>query len=300
MNVFLVAFRASRYAPVPLTRGLLWSGTMLQWARRAKPARRLEDNLHRVTGLEGRELRALSRKGMASAARYYAETFELGRMSEATVDARVRVEDPHGALDRIATAGGRGVLALSHSGNWDLAGAYACRHIARVVTVAEILEPREVFDEFVALREGIGMTVLGHEGGVTFRELIRIGRSADPGIICLLADRDLSGSGVEAGMWGEGVKVAPGPAALAVATGLPLIPVHVRYERLHGRRRRAARSRWGVVLHFGPPVAPDDAPADDRVGHLTRSWVQFIAAGIQEHPEDWHMLQRFGWTETAG
>ncbi len=294
MNGMLLAFRASRYAPRSLTRVLLWAGFDAQWRRRAKPARRLEDNLHRVTGLEGAELRALSRAGMASAARYYAETFELGRMTDRVVDARVRVEDPHGARARVA-ADGTAVLALSHSGNWDLVGAYACRHIAPVTSVAEILKPREVFDEFVALREKVGMTILGHEGGSTFRELIRLGKRQG-GLMCLLADRDLSGSGIEVDMWGHGVKVAPGPAALAVAIGAPLIPVHVYYERLHGRRRLAARSRWGVVLHFGPASLPDDAPAEDRVGHLTRAWVQFLAAEIARHPQDWHMLQRFGWT----
>ncbi|WP_082099386.1 phosphatidylinositol mannoside acyltransferase [Demequina maris] len=298
MNGMLLAFRASRYAPRSLTRGLLWSGTMLQWARRAKPARRLEDNLHRVTGLEGAELRALSRRGMASTARYYAETFELGRMTPAVVDARVRLDDPHDALSRIK-ADGRAVLALSHSGNWDLVGAFACRHILPVVSVAEVLKPREVFDEFVALREKVGMRILGHEGGSTFRELIRITRT-DNVLVCLLADRDLSGSGIEVDMWGHGVKVAPGPAALAAATGAPLFPVHVHYERLRGRARLRARSRWGVVLRFGPVIERADAPADDRVGHLSRAWVQFMSEAIGDHPEDWHMLQRFGWTETNG
>lgn len=297
MNGALLAFRASRHAPVSLTRGLLWAGTMLQWARRSRPARRLEDNLHRVTGLEGRELRTLSRRAMASTARYYAETFEIGQLAPATIDARVRVVDPGGAIARIQ-ADGRSVLALSHSGNWDLVGAYACRHIGPVVTVAEILKPRELFDAFVELREGLGMTVLGHEGGATFRELIRIGRTQG-GVMCLLADRDLSGSGVEVEMWGHGVKVAPGPAALAVATDSVLIPVMVHYERLHGARRRAARSRWGVVLTFGPQLAHAEAPAEDRVGHLTRAWTGWVADRIAEHPEDWHMLQRFGWTEPA-
>ncbi|WP_062386983.1 phosphatidylinositol mannoside acyltransferase [Demequina iriomotensis] len=296
MNGLLFAFRASRYAPRSLTRALMWAGFTAQWARHAKPARRLEDNLHRVTGLEGRELRALSRRGMASAARYYAETFELGRMTGATIDARVRVEDPHGAVARIQ-GDGRAVLALSHSGNWDLVGAYACRHILGVVSVAEVLKPREVFDEFVALREKVGMRILGHEGGSTFRELIRIGKR-DGGLICLLADRDLSGTGLEVDMWGHGVKVAPGPAALSAAIGAALIPVHVHYERLHGRGRWAARSRWGVVLRFGAILEPDDAPAESRVEHLTRGWVQFMGEAIEDHPEDWHMLQRFGWTES--
>ncbi len=294
MNGFLLAVRASRGVPVSLIRALAWAATMLQWARRAKPARRLEDNLHRVTGLEGRALRRLSRRGMASAGRYYAETLELPRISGEALDARVRMDNADETLARVARDG-RIVIVLSHSGNWDIVGAYACRNIAPVTSVAEVLRPREVFDEFIALREGVGMRILGHEGGSTFRELIRIGRT-DGGLLCLLADRDLSGSGVVAEIAGHEARVAPGPAALAVATGSALVPLMVHYERLRGRRRRIARSRWGVVMSFGPIQEPADAPPEDRTGHLTRAWAAFLGEQIAAHPEDWHMLQRFGWT----
>lgn len=295
MNAFLFAFRASRYVPVSVIRAAMWTGSMAQWARRARPVVRLEDNLHRVTGLEGRELRRLSRAGMVSSARYYAETFELGRLSSATIDARVRMEGGQPVADLLARDG-RVVLVLGHSGNWDLVGANACLHLARVTAVAEVLEPREVFDEFVALREKVGMQILGHEGSATFRELIRIART-EGGLLCLVADRDLSGSGIVADFAGHPAKVAPGPAALAQATGSHLVPVAVHYERLTGARRRAARSRWGTVMTFGVPLNPADAPVADRVGHLTNAWVGFISDAVREHPEDWHMLQRFGWTE---
>ena len=48
-------------------------------------------------------------------------------------------------------------LALGHIGNWDLAGAWATRAVAPVTTVAERLEPEELFQEFVAFRESIGL-----------------------------------------------------------------------------------------------------------------------------------------------
>lgn len=295
MNGFLLAFKASRYVPAPVIHALAGSGTMLQWARHAKPTRRLEDNLHRITGLEGAALRRLSRRGMRSTARYYAETFTLGRLSGDVIDARVRMvnADPiHAAM----AGEGRVVVALSHSGNWDIVGAYACRNIGPVVTVAEILKPREVFDAFVELRENVGMRILGHEGGATFRELVRIGRS-DGGVLCLLADRDLSGTGIPVDFGGHQAKVAPGPAALAIATRSTLMPLMVTYERLRGRAAWRARSRWGIVMTFGEPLDPAAAPKDDAVGHLTRAWVEFMGRQIQAHPEDWHMLQRFGWTD---
>ena len=252
MNAFLFAWRASKILPVSVIRGAAWSIAMYGWATHAKPANRLEENLAKVTGLTGKPLRALGRRGMASAARYYAETLELARIRPSAVDARVRLDGYEEVKDVIANETGT-VAVLGHNGNWDLIGAYACRNIIKITAVAEVLKPREVFDEFVALREKWGMRILGHEGGATFRELIRLARS-ERTLLCLLSDRDLSGKGIEVQMWGHGVRVAAGPAALAQTANSALIPVGVYYERLHGSRRRAAKSRWGTVLSFGDPL----------------------------------------------
>ncbi len=295
MNAFVVAWRISRWVPVSAIRAVAWLVAMYGWVRKAKPARRLEQNLHRVTGLEGRELRHLSRKGMASAARYYAEVLELPRMKGEVIDARVRVE----GLDHVEWALERehGVVAvLGHSGNWDLIGAYACRNIIKITSVAEVLEPREVYDQFVAFRENLGMQILGHEGGATFRTLLRITKSEHT-LVCLLSDRDLSGSGVEVSMWGHRARVAPGPAALAHAARTALIPVSVHYERLSGARRRAAKSSWGIVMTFGDALDPENFTGSDKVETMSRAWAEALARGISAHPEDWHMLQRFGWVE---
>lgn len=295
MNSFLIAWRASRVLPVPLVRGAAWLLAMYAWGTKAKPARRLEVNLERVTGLSGRSLRRLTRKGMASVARYYAETLEFARMTPEQVDARVRLV----GLDEAekAFARDRGTVAvLGHLGNWDLVGAYACRHIIGVTAVAEVLKPAEVFEEFVAVRERWGLRILGHEGGATFRELIRIAKS-ERTLVCLLSDRDLSGSGVPVSMWGSTVKVAPGPAALAHAVRTTLVPVMVRYERLHGQRRRQAGSRWGTVVHFGRVLRPEDFAGEDKTVAMTQAWADDIAAFVATYPEDWHMLQRFGWVE---
>ena len=295
MNSFLFAWRASKVLPVSVIRGAAWGLSMYGWATHAKGATRLEQNLAKVTGLTGKPLRALSRQGMASTARYYAETLELARMKPETVDARVRVEGFGAAEGAIADTTGT-VAVLGHNGNWDLVGAYACRNIIKVTAVAEVLKPREVFDEFVALREQWGMRILGHEGGATFRELIRLTKS-ERTLVCLLSDRDLSGKGIEVQMWSHGVRVAPGPAALSQATHAALVPVNVYYERLHGERRRAAKSRWGTVMSFGTPLYPSDFTGVDKVEAMSQAWATQIADAIARHPEDWHMLQRFGWME---
>ena len=68
MNAFLFAWRASKVLPVSVIRGAAWALAMYGWATHAKAANRLEQNLTKVTGLSGKPLRALSRRGMASTA----------------------------------------------------------------------------------------------------------------------------------------------------------------------------------------------------------------------------------------
>jgi KDO2-lipid IV(A) lauroyltransferase len=295
MNGFLVAMKFARFAPVWFIRLVAGFGSWIAWLRHAKGVRRLEENLHRVTGLEGRDLRKLSRRGMASAGRYYAEVLELPRMTGEQIDARMRVVGIEESAAAMA-ANGRICVALGHSGNWDLVGAWTCRNLGTVRTVAEILKPREVFDEFVRLREGVGMTVLGLEGGGTFRQLMSIA-TRDGGVVALLSDRDLSGTGIEVGMWGRRVRVAPGPAAFALATKTTLAVLYARYERIYGVRRWRAGSRWGSVMEFGGVIEVPEGAKAEQIAHMSQAWATILADRIATYPEDWHMLQRFGWVE---
>ena len=47
-----------------------------------------------------------------------------------------------------------------------------------------------------------------------------------------------------------------------------------------------------------PPIAvPERAPDGEAVATATQALADVFAAGIAEHPEDWHMLQRL-WLPT--
>jgi len=295
MNAFLIAWRTSAYLPVSVIRSVAWVGAVSAWGLRGKAVTRLEGNLSRVTGLTGKPLRKLSKRGMKSAASYYAEILELPRMSLKSIDARVRIENGAELLQILETED-RVIIPVSHSGNWDLLGAFAGRNIGHVTSVAEVLKPVEVFEEFVSFREQLGMTIFGHEGSSTFRKLLGA-INDEGGVVALVADRDLSGHGIEVQMWGQGVRVAPGPAALAVASSTALVPVMVYSERLTGQRRKAAKSRTGKVMKCGPAIRVPEGPKSERVQSMTESWVAYLSDEIAAHPEDWHMLQRFGWTE---
>ena len=257
------------------------------WLRRGRGVLRLETNLRRVRpGLADPDLRSLSRAGMRSYLRYWCDAFRLPTWTPARVVGTCRAVGD-GPV-RAALARERGVvMALSHQGNWDHAGAWSALDLARVTTVAERLEPAEVYEAFLAFRERLGMEILPLTGGGDlFRTLTR--RLRDGGFVPLLADRDLTSNGVEVTFFGEPARMAAGPAALAEITGAALVPVSIWYER-----SGTSPSGWGTVVEFGAEVvAPDLPDRAGRVAAMTQACADVLAAGIAAHPEDWHMLQR--------
>ncbi|MFD3546995.1 phosphatidylinositol mannoside acyltransferase [Streptomyces sp. NPDC058655] len=251
------------------------------WKRRGKSVLRLESNLARVVPDAGPErLRELSRAGMRSYMRYWMESFRLPTMDPQRFGTDVQMKDDH--ILREALASGRGVVvALPHLANWDLAGAWATGHLGvPFTTVAERLKPESLYDRFVAYRESLGMEVLPHSGGSAFGTLARRLRSG--GLVCLVADRDLSASGVEVDFFGSTARMPAGPALLAQQTGAVLLPATLYYgetPQMYGR------------IHPAVEV-PGTGTRHEKARAMTQAVADAFALGIAEHPEDWHMLQR--------
>ncbi|MGW2636742.1 phosphatidylinositol mannoside acyltransferase [Streptomyces sp. NPDC001348] len=253
----------------------------LAWKQRGKGVRRLESNYARVVpDATPERLAELSRAGMRSYLRYWMESFRLPAWSAERIRAGFDPKDLHFLTDGLAA--GRGVvLALPHLANWDLAGAWVTTKLEiPFTTVAERLKPETLYDRFVAYREGLGMEVLPHSGGSAFGTLAR--RLRDGGLVCLVADRDLSASGVEVTFFGESARMPAGPALLAQQTGALLLPVTLWYDDSPVMRGR---------VH--PPVeVPESGTRAEKTSAMAQALADAFASGIADHPEDWHMLQR--------
>lgn len=232
--------------------------------------------------LDDAALDRLVREGMRAYMRYYCEAFRLPVLTPDELAARVRVEGD-GPVREVLAADGSLVCFLGHLGNWDLAGAWGAVHLGPVTTVAERLEPEEVFEEFLAFRTGLGMTIHPLTGGDPPFPLLRQA-ARRRGLIPLLSDRDLSRDGVEVDFCGEPARMAAGPAALALAERRPLFPVSIRHERV-GRR-------WGIVITFHDPVpVPASGTTRDKVTAMTQACADVLGETVRTHTADWHMLQ---------
>ncbi|MFF0012409.1 phosphatidylinositol mannoside acyltransferase [Streptomyces sp. NPDC005374] len=253
----------------------------LAWKRRGKGVLRLESNYARVVPDASPErLAELSRAGMRSYLRYWMESFRLPAWSKERIRGGFEPKDLHHLTDGLAA--GKGViLALPHMANWDLAGAWVTTRLETpFTTVAERLKPETLYDRFVAYREGLGMEVLPHSGGTAFGTLAR--RLRDGGLVCLVAERDLSSSGVEVEFFGETTRIPAGPALLAQQTGALLLPVTLWYDDSPVMQGR---------VH--PPVeVPESGTRAEKTSVMAQALADAFATGIADHPEDWHMLQR--------
>jgi lauroyl/myristoyl acyltransferase len=254
----------------------------LAWRRGGTGVRRLRSNLRRVVGpdMPEAELDALTRRAVRSYARYWLEVFRLPVMRGVVerVDARCVGAE---YIDAALAAGKGAVMALPHSGNWDVAGVWLIAEHGRFATVAERLRPESLYRRFMAYREHLGMEVIPLTGGErspmdVLRERLRQNK-----VICLLGDRDLTHNGVEVDFFGAKTKMPAGPALLAATTGAALIPAHLTFTDDGG---------WVQVL--GPPIELPAGRLRDQVRVATQALADRYAAGIAGRPEDWHMLQR--------
>ncbi|MFJ4928624.1 phosphatidylinositol mannoside acyltransferase [Streptomyces sp. NPDC088736] len=280
-GAYALGWSAVKTLPEPVAVRLGRTVADLAWRKRGKGVLRLEGNYARVVPDAGPErLAELSRAGMRSYLRYWMESFRLPAWSRERVRAGFAPRDVHHLTDGIASDRGV-ILALPHMGNWDLAGAWVTTELETpFTTVAERLKPESLYDRFVAYREGLGMEVLPHSGGTAFGTLAR--RLRDGGLVCLVAERDLSASGVEVKFFGETTRMPAGPALLAQQTGALLLPVTLWYDDSPVMQGR---------VH--PPVeVPETGTRAEKTSVMTQALADAFATGISDHPEDWHMLQR--------
>lgn len=248
-----------------------------RYAARGGGPDQLRKNLARVIGVPPEDVPgSLMRASLASYARYWREAFRLPGMDLAALGRELHDSVLGSGNIEAAQAGGRGaVIALPHSGNWDMAGVWLAQTHGTFTTVAERLKPESLYRRFIAYRQSLGFEVLPLSGGERPPFDVLCDRLRANRVVCLMAERDLTRTGVQVDFFGEPTRMPAGPAKLAIATGAALLPAHCWFED----------RGWGVDIQ-----SPLDCTSGD-VGVITQAMADQFEKNIAAYPQDWHMMQ---------
>ena len=278
---YFAGWRIVRWLPERTAYRLAYAAADFLTKRKGKNVSRLRSNLQRTKpNMTELDLDLLLIDAMRSYMRYWCDTFRFPDWSPERVRETVSVTNEHLLLDAISAKTGV-IVTLPHAGNWDHAGAYFCGKGINLVTVVEHLKPEKLFLKFLSYRQAMGMEVLPLDGRVlgTLEQRLRQGA-----LVALIADRDLSRSGIAVTFFGAPSRMPPGPAILALKTDAPLITAFVSY------------TETGIHIDFNEVSLPTSGSDEEKISHIVQKMAQQFEDGIADHPEDWHMLQRI-WTD---
>ena len=278
---YFAGWRIVRWLPEPTAYRLAYAAADFLTKRNGKNVSRLRSNLRRAKpDITALDLDLLVFNAMRSYMRYWCDTFRFPDWSPQRVRETVTVTNEHLLIDAIEAKTGV-IVSLPHAGNWDHAGAYFCAKGINLVTVAERLKPEKLFLKFLEYRQAMGMEVLPLDGRVLGTLVQRLRQGA---LVALVADRDLSRTGIDVDFFGGPSRMPAGPALLALKTHAPLITAFVSYTDL------------GIHIDFKLIILPSAGSEAEKVSEIVQMTAKHFEEGISEHPEDWHMLQRI-WTD---
>jgi phosphatidylinositol dimannoside acyltransferase len=272
---YAAGWRLVRAMPEFMARSAFDAGA--HYAARGGGPKQLRKNLARILGVTPDEVPdGLIRASLASYARYWREAFRLPSMDLTRLGEQLDAVFEGKEHIAAALGSGRGaVMALPHSGNWDMAGVWLVWKHGTFTTVNERLKPESLYNRFIAYRESLGFEMLPLTGGERPPFEVLAERLRDGRPVCLMADRDLSSNGVQVDFFGEPTRMPAGSAKLAIETGADLIAFHSWYTA----------QGWG--FRFQEPL--DTSSGDVAV--ITQKLADRFANSIAAHPADWHMMQ---------
>lgn len=175
---------------------------------------------------------------------------------------------------------GKGVVFVTgHIGNWELMG-HAVAQIHPLSVIAAPIEPEQVNDMIVDLRQGMGVrTILRNRPGAS-KELIRIFR--ENRVLGILIDQDTDVESAFVDFMGKKAWTPTAAASMAIKFGAPVI---FGYDRRNGDGTHTAIIEGPLEL-----IRTGDNEKDvvANTAMLTRK----IEDAIRENPEQWVWMHR--------
>jgi lauroyl/myristoyl acyltransferase len=188
--------------------------------------------------------------------------------------------------DELRRSGGGFILVTGHAGNWEVGSMLPAAAEARTVHVVREAETDPRAQRYIAelIRQQAGggryLTHFAEDPrlGVLLLDALRRGE-----IVALQGDRPRAGGRTATQtLFGRPFPLPVGPAALARAAGVPLVPVFVFRE---GRRR--------YLCDIRPPIhVPAAADRTAGLDEALRRFAAELERAIAAHPHQWFCFRR--------
>jgi len=228
------------------------------------------ESYHRAA-IDPGALEAIVRSAFRHHAHYYIELARAPRFDIGYLQKRLVIETPD-EVDAALAQRKALILVGLHFGTIELPGFLALHRIGRIVAPMESLRNKRIQAYMHRTRAVVGVRILTIEEAGP--ELLAVLRRNEP--IGIVADRDLTGGGIEVELFGARTKIPAGPALLSSETGAPVYVSGVR---------RTGPGRYRGNLW--PLSAPGGASRRERSRAMAREEALLFERIICDAPEQW-------------
>jgi KDO2-lipid IV(A) lauroyltransferase len=232
----------------------------------------MADDRIRAAARDPRALERLVRAAFRHHVRYYLEIIRAPGLDGRIFDERLVVENPE-AVDAALAGERQAIFITGHLGPIELPGLYLAQHSGRRITAPmETLGDPALQRWFERTRSTFGVHIVGlREARRALMAELRSGES-----VGLVADRDITGGGMEVPFFGSPAPLPVGPAFLATESGVPLF--------LAGIWRVGKRGYRGRVEEI--PVAREGGRRE-RIERTLEAEARAFERMIANAPEQW-------------
>jgi lauroyl/myristoyl acyltransferase len=237
------------------------------------------DNMkHVMPGSSRHDRRALARRVIRNAVKNYYDLVRLPYLDKREVEHKITAYGIE-HLDN-ALAQGKGVIIVGcHMGNYNVVPQVAAARGYTITIVAEDIKPHKLSEYVNRVRARFGLKMVT-TGSSEVRQIYRSLKKGE-GLV-LAADRDVTGEGIPVQFFDAPADLPPGPVALALRLGTPLVPAYAR--------RLPSNSNAVYLL---PPIELERTGDNERdVLTNLRKVAQVTESMILKAPDQWVVLQR--------
>jgi len=252
------------------------AGNALYCAHRRMKAKVLHNLVYAYgDGLSRGQLLLTCRNVMKNLAQNWFELLLFGGPAKAAVASCISIEGEEN-LKR-ALSRGRGVIAVSaHLGNYPILAQQFTMRGYDFMMVIRNPKNRVISAVYTKGREFIGLaSIFTRPEKTFFRQALRVLKNN--GVLCLIADENKRHGGIFVDFFGHPASTAPGPAALALRTGAPVVPLFLA-------RTQGTAQKIIIEPELDRPATdnPDRAAAD-----ITARFTAIIEKHIRRDPAQW-------------